>query len=197
MFGIVLVGWYMMGLIKEKRLVLWGEMELYTKHKDRKESESEVAQSCPTLCNPMDCSLPGSSVHGILQARVREWVAISFSRRSSQPGDRTRVSCIAGRRFKFVCVCVCVCVCWGRGLVHEWQLSPWRGGAEQEYRSWWHWKVSEANSEIYNILWWLKKGLSLNPRRIELGMVNMKRCLATNENLLYSSGNSRQCCVVT
>ena len=44
-----------------------------------------VAQSCPTLCDPMDCSLPGSSVHGILQERVLEWVAISFSRGSSQP----------------------------------------------------------------------------------------------------------------
>ena len=48
---------------------------------------SEVAQSCPTLCNPMDCSLPGSSVHGILQARILEWVAISFSRGSSRPRD--------------------------------------------------------------------------------------------------------------
>ena len=45
-------------------------------------SESEVAQSCPTLCDPMDCSLPGSSVHGIFQVRVLEWVAISFSRGS-------------------------------------------------------------------------------------------------------------------
>ena len=42
-------------------------------------SESEVAQSCPTLCNPMDCSLPGYSIHGIFQARVLEWVAIAFS----------------------------------------------------------------------------------------------------------------------
>ena len=42
-------------------------------------SESEVAQSCPTLCDPMDCSLPGSSVHGIWQARVLEWGAIAFS----------------------------------------------------------------------------------------------------------------------
>ena len=62
-------------------------------------SESEVAQLCPTLCDPMDCSLPGSSLHGILQARVLEWVAISFSRGSSQPRDWTRVSCIPGRRF--------------------------------------------------------------------------------------------------
>ena len=42
-------------------------------------SESEVAQSCPTLCDPMDCSLPGSSIHGIFQARVLEWGAIAFS----------------------------------------------------------------------------------------------------------------------
>ena len=45
-----------------------------------KESESEVTQSCPTLCDPVDCSPPGSSAHGILQARVLEWAAISFSR---------------------------------------------------------------------------------------------------------------------
>ena len=61
--------------------------------------ESEVAQSCPTLCDPMDCSLPGSSLHGILQAKILEWVAISFSRGSSQLRDWTRVSCIAGGRF--------------------------------------------------------------------------------------------------
>ena len=62
-------------------------------------TESEVAQSCPTLCNPIDCSPPGSSAHGIFQARVLEWVAISFSRGSSQPRVRTRVSCTAGRCF--------------------------------------------------------------------------------------------------
>ena len=60
---------------------------------------SEVAQSCPTLCNPVDCSLPGSSVHGILQARILEWVATSFSRVSSRPRDRTWVSRIGGRHF--------------------------------------------------------------------------------------------------
>ena len=60
---------------------------------------SEVAQSCPTLCDPMYCSPPGSSLHGILQARVLERVAISFSRGSSRPRDWTRVSCIPGRHF--------------------------------------------------------------------------------------------------
>ena len=65
---------------------------------------SEVTQSCPTLCDPMDCSPPGSSIHGILQARILGggrggWVAISFSRGSSQPRDLTQVSRIAGRHF--------------------------------------------------------------------------------------------------
>ena len=58
-----------------------------------------VAQACLTLCDPMDCSLPGSSDHGIFQARILEWVAISFSRGSSQPRDPTQVSCTAGRFF--------------------------------------------------------------------------------------------------
>ena len=55
-------------------------------HPLKYKSESEVVQSCPTLCNPMDCSLPGSSVHRVFQARVLEWVAIAFSRRSSSQG---------------------------------------------------------------------------------------------------------------
>ena len=63
------------------------------------ECRSEVAQSCPTLRHPIDCSLPGFSVHGIFQARVLEWVVISFSRGSSRPRDRTRVSCIVDRCF--------------------------------------------------------------------------------------------------
>ena len=63
------------------------------------ESESQVAQSCRTLCDPMDCRLSGSSIHGIFQARVLEWIAISFSRGSSRPRNRTRVSHIAGKHF--------------------------------------------------------------------------------------------------
>ena len=51
------------------------------------ESESEVTQSCLTLFDPMDCSLPGFSVHGIFQVRILEWVTVSFSRRSSRPRD--------------------------------------------------------------------------------------------------------------
>ena len=52
-----------------------------------------VAKSCPTLCDPIDCSPPVSSVHGIFQARILEWIAISFSRESSQPRDQTHVPC--------------------------------------------------------------------------------------------------------
>ena len=57
-------------------------------------SKVKVAQSCPTLCDPMDYT-----VHGILQARILEWVAFPFSRGSSQPRDGTQVSCIAGGFF--------------------------------------------------------------------------------------------------
>ena len=60
----------------------------------RKGKESEVAQSCPTLCDPRDCSPPGSSVPGIFQAIVLERIAISFSRGSSRSRDGTHISCI-------------------------------------------------------------------------------------------------------
>ena len=63
------------------------------------ESEGVVTQSCPTLCDPMDCSLPSSSVHGILQVRKLEWVAISFPRGYSWPRDSTLISYIAGGFF--------------------------------------------------------------------------------------------------
>ena len=58
-----------------------------------------VAQSCLTLCDPMTCRPPRASLHGILQARILEWVAMSSSRGSSQPGDKTQVSCFIGRFF--------------------------------------------------------------------------------------------------
>ena len=62
-----------------------------------------VTQSCPTLCGPMDCSPPGSSVHRILQARIVEWVAMPVSRESSQPRDQT---------------CICYVFCIGRQVLH-------------------------------------------------------------------------------
>ena len=72
------------------------------------------AQSWPALCNPMDCNPPGFSVCGISQGRIREWVAISYSRGSSHPRDQTWVSCIVGRFFTN----------WAtREVTHLWPLS--------------------------------------------------------------------------
>ena len=78
------------------------------KYKLKRQSACMCAQSCPTLCNPMDCSPPGSSVHGIFQARVLEWVAISFSRGSFWPRDR-----------------------WNLCLLH---LSHWQAGSSPLWR---------------------------------------------------------------
>ena len=61
--------------------------------------DTKSLQSCPTLCDPMDCSPSGSSVHEILQVRILEWVAISSSRGSSRLGDQTGVSAITGGFF--------------------------------------------------------------------------------------------------
>ena len=80
--------------VREKMHLNWKSL-----HPLESESESEVTQSCPILWGPVDCSLPSSSVHGIFQATVLEWVAISFSRGSSWPRVRTWVSCIVGRCF--------------------------------------------------------------------------------------------------
>ena len=64
-----------------------------------KESECEVAQSCPTLCDPMDGSLPGSVIHGIFQARILEWAAISFARDLPNPGIEPTFPALAGEFF--------------------------------------------------------------------------------------------------
>ena len=74
------------------------EDKKYDQSNETIERESEVAQLHP-LCDSMDSSPPGSSVHGIFQARALEWVAIAFSRGSSQPRDWIQVSCIVGRCF--------------------------------------------------------------------------------------------------
>ena len=79
---------------------LWGHKESdTTEHPWMVLLSVLVAESCLTLCDSMDCRLPGSSVHGILHVRILEWVAISFSRGSTQPRDQTQVSHIAGILF--------------------------------------------------------------------------------------------------
>ena len=84
-----------------------------------------VAQSCPTLCDPVGCSPPGSSVHGILQTTTLEWVAISFSRGSSWSRDRARVSCVS---------------CTGRWVLYHW------ASREAHAMLWGHFKKQSQKS---------------------------------------------------
>ena len=89
--------WYDQHSIKRICCFIWNG-NLYTKNKLSKVYVL-VAQLCPTLCDPMCCSPPDSSVHGVLQARILEWVAVPFSRGSYWPSGWTWVSCIVGRFF--------------------------------------------------------------------------------------------------
>ena len=77
----------------------WVRKRSKRQRRKRKIIIRDIAQLCPTLCDPMDCSLPRSSVHGIFQAKVLEWIAISFSSGSSQTRDQTQVSRIVDRCF--------------------------------------------------------------------------------------------------
>ena len=94
-----------------------------------------VAQLFLTLCDFMDCSPPGSSVHGILQARISEWVAVSFSRGTSQPRDQSQVSHIAGRFFTV----------WATREAHK-----WCGVAGKQRKTK---KTSRSYSNLYVHLW--------------------------------------------
>ena len=87
-----------------------------------------ITQSCSTLCDPMDCSPPDSSVHGILQARILEWVAIPFSRGSSWPRDWTLVPHISGRFFTV----------WATREAHQWikSESVKKDGFSEELSHW-------------------------------------------------------------
>ena len=93
---------------KKKKKIICHKKENKTKQQQQQKGNSplfvlsmkvKVIQSCLTLCDPMDCGLPGSPVHGIYQARILEWVAFPFSRGSSQSKDQTHISCIAGGFF--------------------------------------------------------------------------------------------------
>ena len=100
-----------------------------------------LTQSCPTLCDPMDGSLPGSSIHEISQARILEWVAIPFSRGSSRPRNWTHISYIAGRYFTVWATREAQRICWGicsyqiKSLtLYLWGTTPggstqWEGGS--------------------------------------------------------------------
>ena len=85
--------------IDKKQLEIWTRCIGKTTNDDSWDATPSVSQSCLPLCNPMDCSPPGSSVQGILQARILVWVAISFSRGSFWPRDQPHVSCIGRQIF--------------------------------------------------------------------------------------------------
>ena len=93
----MVLSWVLSHLLAQKKANC--HIVSYSKERPMKEKWKSSPQLCLTLCDPMDCRLPGSSVHGIFQARVLEWVAISSSRGSSWPRDRTRVSHIVSRHF--------------------------------------------------------------------------------------------------
>ena len=113
--------------------------DIATNHRVWSKQESGVAQLCPTLCDPVDCGLPGSSIHGIFQAIVLEWIAISFSRGSSRPRNRTRVSHIAGRRF--------ICSVYHAKFKAEW-ITSWNQDCLE--------KTSTTSDRQMLSLWWQK-----------------------------------------
>ena len=131
----------------------------------------KVVQSCPTLCDPMNYT-----IHGILQARIPEWIAVPFSRRSSQPRDQTQVSHIAGRFFtswatrgasweqKSVCLLLKWWVC---GEVFKSAPDIWRGGnPSQELRveSTQTGKTSVVTSDCFVIFIWAEnRGAAESP----------------------------------
>ena len=108
--------------------------------------KSEVAQSRLTLCDPM-CSLPGFSVHGIFQARVLEWVDISFSRGSSQPRDQTRVSHIVGRRFTLWATREATASS-GKPLLQKQDISVRRGKGQKLRNIGGLWELQKARKQI-------------------------------------------------
>ena len=93
-----------------------------------------VIQLCPTLCGPMDCSPPGSSVHRIFQARILEWVAFSYFRGSSRPREQTCVSCIS---------------CFGRQILYY--RAPW--GAHAFFKTFLYNYSTYVKSLIFLSLW--------------------------------------------
>ena len=108
-------------------LVLWGLWPPGLRHSKHWGKKVKVKSlSCVRLCDPMDCSLPGSSVRGIFQARILEWVVISFFRRSSQPRDWTWVSHIVGRSFT-------IWAHWNK------KLKPWIAGSAPMLGERWVW----------------------------------------------------------
>ena len=123
--------WTWISCIAGRFLTSWPTNTLLT----AEEAVCMHAQSCPTLCDPMDCGPPGSSVHGISQARLLEWVAMSFSRGSSRPRDWTNIFCGS---------------CIGRQILYHW--ATWKPTEEDESEREWNCSVM-SSSFLMHALW--------------------------------------------
>ena len=123
--------WHTGAGIEQSRRVRWWSWRIFSNRRQR-------LVLCPSLWEPMDCCLPGSSVHGISQARTLEWVAISFSRESSWPRDQIQVSCVSyisrwilyhwatwERRQRASCN-FAHSWCWWNACSPLWKFTPWR-----------------------------------------------------------------------
>ena len=119
-----------------------------------------VAESCLTLCDPMDCSPPSSSVVGIIQLRTLEWVAISFSRVSSQPRNQTGVFCIAGGFFSSWAIRVAPiqAEC---PTIQFWHYLPGVDSTFKKLRAHSHKIAPTSNAKVPGCHWYLQQGYNL------------------------------------
>ena len=117
-----------------------------------------AVQMCPTLCDPMDCSPPGSSVHGIFQARILKWVAISFCRGSSRPRDQTCISWVSclGRQILYHCT-------WEANITEKHFIS--QGKKKIYYLDTLLSKQTAPNMSLPNKGWWLKLKMGKTERK--------------------------------
>ena len=138
--------------------VLWTFLLLYfNTHPCTSWVRAKLLQSCLTVCDPTDCSSPGSSVHGILQARILDWVAISFSRGSSRSRDRTCGFCIAGGifiteasgLFSIYPPCWSVCCREAGRVCVKFSNVPLLPGTGSGHGQQWEWILNEAVTHLW------------------------------------------------
>ena len=130
-----------------------------------------VAQLCSTLCSPMDCKQPASSVHGFLQSRRLEWVSIPFSRGSFWSRDQTQISCLAGTFFTI----------WTTWEANIW-MEGYYGATFQNF----------SNYKIKFICWIISQGYSISKRQWE--SYKKKVYLASAHACLGNSGSKNLEC---
>ena len=119
-----------------------------------------VTQSCLTLRDPMDCSPPGSSVHGISQTRILEWIAISYSRRSSWPRDRIHVSCVSWIAGGFFTRCAI-----GEALKSTWRYAEYELIVKEEH-GWNLWGSNIQKGRTFPSFQWLRLCLPMQGMQV-------------------------------